>query len=461
MTTTKRRGRFSLTGRNRIRVQRIFASTLDNESAVVDDTAMNPIHTAPKRPSTEAIKAMTSAERAKIWRELVPGLAGRALDAWIQTGNGSREQLAGADAPDALPTVICTLRDKGRAYKYTTGDGEVITARSTRLYTHASVYRRHTKATYDRGEEGALIIFLHSRVDLAVKGASDAERICKTGAWERIPGVVTIKGCPTNALTPTEPDPDRAPAPTSSLTAPEPAAKLSPKDPTTPHRRTNKMPVAKAKPATKRAAPKTKAATAKKAAPARTRKAAPAATNGNGRISYEDKLALVPEIVKKLKSGVPFSQIRQEYTGSGWRAALAEKGYDVQGNKLTIEEISTAGGPKAFAKRVAAARAAGMPWFQVAIAAGRPRAELQQLLADHGYGDLASGRVTNEPEAKPTRAKAPAKKTAAKAAPATRAKPAAKAKPATKAKAKVSRAKPAAPAPAVKAKPRRVARRPQ
>lgn len=196
-----------------------------------------------------------------------------------------------------------------------------------------------------------------------------------------------------------------------------------------------------------KAKPAKRATAAKKAAPKRAaKKAAPAATNG--RMTHEDKLKLVPEIVKKLRSGVPFSQIRQEYVSSGLRAALAERGYDVQGNKLTIEEISTTGGSKAFAKRVANARAEGMPWFKVVLATGKTEADLKQLLADNGYGDLAAGRVVTAEDAPKTR-RAPAKKA-----------PAAKTKAAPKAKAKAAVKR--APAPTTKAKPRprRVARRP-
>jgi hypothetical protein len=209
--------------------------------------------------------------------------------------------------------------------------------------------------------------------------------------------------------------------------------------------------VAKAKPAAKRTAAKPaaktvatrKTAVAKKAAPKATRKSA--AVEGNGRMSHADKLALVPEIVKKLKAGTTFAQIRQEYVSSGLRAALAEKGYDTQGNKLAIDEISTAGGAKAFAKRVANARAEGMPWFKVLLATGKvyTQDDLKQLLADNGYGDLAEGRVkTGEDKPATTRKTAPAKKATPAAA-----------------KKATPRAK-AAPTAAVKAKPRprRVAR---
>lgn len=42
------------------------------------------------------IKAMTKQERINRRLELVPGLTGKALNIWIQTGKGSREQIADA-----------------------------------------------------------------------------------------------------------------------------------------------------------------------------------------------------------------------------------------------------------------------------------------------------------------------------------------------------------------------------
>lgn len=225
--------------------------------------------------------------------------------------------------------------------------------------------------------------------------------------------------------------------PSNSLTTAEPADKLVKALTTqTPSRRTT-VPAVKSKPAAKRT-------TTKKAAPKRAAKAA--GTTSNGRLTHEDKLKLVPEIVKKLKSGVTFAQIRQEYVSSGLRAALAEKGYDTKGNKLSIEEISTAGGSKAFAKRVANARAEGMPWFKVVLATGKTEAELKQLLEDNGFGDLAAGRVVAEDDSPKPKRKPAAKKAAPKA----------KATTAKKATAKPRRvaAKASGPAPAQRAKPR-------
>lgn len=391
---------FSLTGRNRMRVQKLFVSSLDKPDGVVDDTPMN------------------------------------------ETLHSEAAVFTTAD----LPTIKRTPRDKGKAFRYTQGDGTVVTDRSTRLYTHASVYRRVRRAARyepDTVEEGALIIFLHGRMDIAVKGASDANRICKTGAWERIPGVVTIEEVTNSAATSPEP-----------LTTTEPSDKLSPKHPKT-SKEDHRMPIAKAKPATKRAATRKPAAAKAKATPARkpaARKPAAkaAGTASNGRLTHADKLALVPEIVKKLKSGVTFAQIRQEYVSSGLRRALTEAGYDTKGNKVEVELISTQGGAKATSKRVAAKRAEGWAWYRIEVATGMSEVALKEMLAENGYADLAAGRVVNEPVDKPATKRAPAKKAAATKKVA----PASKVKPAVKAKAKV------APAAAVKAKPRprRVAR---
>jgi hypothetical protein len=104
-------------------------------------------------------------------------------------------------------------------YRYTV-DGEVHTAKSNRFYTHASTYRvlkvnhpteRETRigtrtgrdaeqfgSTYeyqvpvkiDAPADMAPVVYLHSRLDLAVQGAKDANRIPD---YQRIPGVVEIE----------------------------------------------------------------------------------------------------------------------------------------------------------------------------------------------------------------------------------------------------------------------------
>lgn len=103
-------------------------------------------------------------------------------------------------------------------YRYKV-DGEVHTAKSGRLYTHASAYKvlrvasKTEKETIvvqrtgrdrerfgesysyeqpimvDAPADKAPVVFLHSRADLAAKGAPDANRI---SYWQRIPGVVEI-----------------------------------------------------------------------------------------------------------------------------------------------------------------------------------------------------------------------------------------------------------------------------
>lgn len=80
-----------------------------------------------------------------------------------------------------LPTITRQALTNGK-HRYEQ-DGEVHTAQSGRVYTHASAYRN---------AEGKVITFLHQRADLAVKGSSDANRIVGAGAWTRLPGIITI-----------------------------------------------------------------------------------------------------------------------------------------------------------------------------------------------------------------------------------------------------------------------------
>ena len=73
----------------------------------------------------------------------------------------------------------------GGKYRYETGLGDVVTAKSGRVYTHASVYVMAS---------GKQAIFLHGRRDLAIKGSSDANRICSVGGVEPGPGRRSDRG---------------------------------------------------------------------------------------------------------------------------------------------------------------------------------------------------------------------------------------------------------------------------
>lgn len=76
-------------------------------------------------------------------------------------------------------------------------DGEIHTKGSKKCFTHASVYERVALSEYDieSGRKvGDKIVFLHQRLDLAVTGAPDANRIAAHGAWKRIGGAFEIIG---------------------------------------------------------------------------------------------------------------------------------------------------------------------------------------------------------------------------------------------------------------------------
>lgn len=209
------------------------------------------------------------------------------------------------------------------------------------------------------------------------------------------------------------------------------------------------MPAAKTaskpKPATKRAP--AKKAPAKAAAKPAARKAATAAkasTNGHAAFTPIN----VPAIVKRLRAGETMTVIRSEYgAGPKIRKALTEAGYNTKGEKIEQETISTAGGAKATAKRIAGARADGWPWYRIELATGMSERELRELLEQNGYASLVGGRVVVERD-EPAPRKAPAKKPAAAKA---KAAPARKTAPKPTAKAPVTKTKP---------KPRRVRPRP-
>src|SRR5437763_353440 len=106
------------------------------------------------------------------------------------------------------------------------------------------------------------------------------------------------------------------------------------------------------------------------------------------RLSHEDKLKLVPELVTKLQSGTKFSQIRRDpsYPSSGLRKALAAAGYNTKGEPIEgVVKPLKGSSAKVLAKRVAEHRAAGDAWWRLELATGKTTRELRKLLADHGH----------------------------------------------------------------------------
>lgn len=92
-----------------------------------------------------------------------------------------------------LPAITREQLPSGN-YRYRQ-DEAVHTAKSRRLYTHASAYRmtaatthRHAGVSADLAV-GDVVVFLHSRADIATKGSSDGNRI---PGWVRIPGAIEI-----------------------------------------------------------------------------------------------------------------------------------------------------------------------------------------------------------------------------------------------------------------------------
>lgn len=124
----------------------------------------------------------------------------------------------------------------------------------------------------------------------------------------------------------------------------------------------------------------------------------------NGRRSHEDILDLVPEIVEKLRDGTTMTDIRAEYgAGPVIRKALAEKGYNTKGERVEVEDLSDLKGAK-LAKAIAALREEGRAWYYIELAADMSADDAKALLVEHGFDELATGRVSlngDEEEAKP------------------------------------------------------------
>lgn len=73
-------------------------------------------------------------------------------------------------------------------YRYEV-DGKVHTAKSNRLYTHASVYQHEILDAWDiecGRKVGDRIVYLHAREDLALEGHRLANKIAARGVWSRV-----------------------------------------------------------------------------------------------------------------------------------------------------------------------------------------------------------------------------------------------------------------------------------
>ncbi len=98
--------------------------------------------------------------------------------------------------------------------------------------------------------------------------------------------------------------------------------------------------------------------------------------------------ALVREILPELQEN-PDATIEnfRSRIGSNIEAAkiaLARQGFDPTGKAVPFKEI-TASTPAVLAKRVAARRRDGVPWWRIQAETGKTYAALTSLLPKHGY----------------------------------------------------------------------------
>lgn len=104
------------------------------------------------------------------------------------------------------------------------------------------------------------------------------------------------------------------------------------------------------------------------------------------------------EILPALQAGETMTSLRAQYGPSEKiRQAARRAGYattnDARRGEQTFSPISVKGAGKAVAKRIATARQAGCSFNHISLRTGKDVAELKTLLRQHGYTDLANGRV--------------------------------------------------------------------
>jgi hypothetical protein len=115
------------------------------------------------------------------------------------------------------------------------------------------------------------------------------------------------------------------------------------------------------------------------------------------RRSREDWKTLAQEILPALQSGTTISELRERYSiGQTYtlKVELAKLGFSLQGRPLSIEPVEGKK-PETLAKRIAKRREKGEPMWSLEVASGLGYADLQALLREHGFANLAEGRTTN------------------------------------------------------------------
>jgi hypothetical protein len=165
-------------------------------------------------------------------------------------------------------------------------------------------------------------------------------------------------------------------------------------------------PKAKVREATKRAATVSKAkretTAAKATARPTTRATKPAAENKSQGIyqrhEYKpmESQAHARTIAKRIREGESFMAVSREYGApTKVRRFLAANGFDTSGGKAQVPDPIKGSG-KTLAARIAKLRQNHEPWFKIEIATGKPERALKALLAEHGYGELAYGRIRRD-----------------------------------------------------------------
>lgn len=111
-------------------------------------------------------------------------------------------------------------------------------------------------------------------------------------------------------------------------------------------------------------------------------------TTTRTRRSSEDWDALARELLPELQAGRKVSDLTDRIGSNdeAFRTALARIGYDPHGNPLKLKSIS-ARTDATLAKRVAARRENGAPWWLVMAETRMSYAKLNRILREHGYAE--------------------------------------------------------------------------
>ena len=105
---------------------------------------------------------------------------------------------------------------------------------------------------------------------------------------------------------------------------------------------------------------------------------------------------IAKQILPQLQEGIPLSELRERYDITRLyylRIELAKLGYDLKGRPLEVRPVAGKR-PAVVARHLSTRRGEGEPYWLLEASTGMTERKIKDLLKEHGYGEVARGRIT-------------------------------------------------------------------